>query len=105
MSLLWKAGSRSRPPPPTCSTKGTLARLSTSQKGSRSGWVGARLLGPGHRAVEDAPKGLDALAPQPVPLARVDELVEEVAQLHDMAVGVEDGARSRVGHRSPSLLW
>ena len=40
--LLWNARSRSRPPPPTCSTNGTPESLSVCQNSNKSGWVGDR---------------------------------------------------------------
>ena len=75
------------------------------------------LLGPGrHRRVGAAALCLlggvgqhrcecvHAPATQAVPFGRVDEVVEEVRQLHNVAVGVEDGAPTGVGHGVPPEL-
>src|SRR5205807_10637879 len=70
----------------------------------RLGRIGPPVGGAGCGAFEDGLEGFHALPAQPVALGRIDEAVEEVGQLHHVAVGVQDRALPGVCHwSSPGL--
>src|SRR6266542_3280041 len=54
-----------------------------------------------HRGLEQRRERVHGASPEPVALVRIDVLVEEVRQLHDVTVGVEDLAVAGVRHGSP----
>jgi hypothetical protein len=56
-------------------------------------------LGLGHGIGEDSGQAVARHVAQPVLELRVDEVVEEVRQLHHMAVGVEDAPLPHIGRR------
>ena len=70
----------------------------------RLGRIGAPAGGQVDRTVEHGLQRLHAVAAQPVALGGIDEVVEEVGQLHHVAVRVEHDASSCVGHRVPPRL-
>jgi hypothetical protein len=60
--------------------------------------VGSALLVAANGGLEDGLERLHALPAQPRRLALLDERVEEIGQLHDVAVGIEDAPALGVGH-------
>jgi hypothetical protein len=77
-------------------------------RSSLLGLLGLRRVGPAlRRAVDGSVEHrLERLHPgtaEPVALVRVQEVVEEVGQLHHVAVGVEDDAVTGVGHGTMSF--
>ena len=66
--------------------------------------VGASGLGPSHRLVDEGLGRLQRVPAQPLDELGLEELVQKVRQLHDVAVGVEDLPGARVTHlATPSL--
>lgn len=63
--------------------------------------VRASCRGLGYRIVQKRCEGIEAASAQPACVIRVDEVVQKVSQLHDMAVSIEDHAISCVGHGGP----
>ncbi len=66
--------------------------------------VGAPALGLLSGVGQHRSERVHASAAQAIPLGRVDEVVEEVGQLHHVAVGIEDGSPTGVGHGDPPEL-
>jgi len=64
----------------------------------RLGGVRSALLGSGDSALEHRRQRVHPATTEPVPLVGVDEAVEEIGQLHDVAVSVEDGPLAGVRH-------
>jgi hypothetical protein len=51
--------------------------------------------------LEDRAQRIDAFAPQSIPGVGIDELVEELRQLHYVAIRIEDDPLAGVSHRLP----
>ena len=67
--------------------------------------VGPAAVGPVDGGGEHGLEGLHAGAPQLVAVVGVDVGVEEVGQLHEVAVGIQDASRTGVGHGGPLALY
>jgi hypothetical protein len=67
----------------------------------RLGRVGAAGPGFDDGVVQHSLERIHAPSAQPAPLGRVDEVIEEVGQLHHVAIGIEDHPLTGVGHRLP----